>query len=271
MRQTAIERCWIAGVPVDLIGEMGILQLFEQTVITGNSIVLANVNLHGIYCALRYPAMLSLLMRQDAVVHIDGTPVVWLLKALGCSLPANSRNGHIDLIPKMLEICAKRNWRVVVVGSDHTGAATNERVMNQLFPNLKIKAFDGYFDIEDVSSQSRQSHLLRSISEYRPNLMLVGMGMPRQEIWINSIKDLIDVPVIMPVGGFTDYFTGRAKMPPRFLGPLGLEWLFRLLSEPRRLAHRYLVEPFIMLHLMARATQAGARWGTTAETSEFGS
>ena len=254
-------RVWLAGLPLDLLGEADILRLFGSAVAADDRVVLANLNLHGLYAALTTPEMSALLKAPDSLVHIDGMPIVWMARLSGAKLPERARNAHIDLIPKMLANCAAAGWRVAIVGSDAEGARENEDALARLAPGLQIKAFDGYFDMNDSRPGSRQSEIIAAIRAFRPALLLVGMGMPRQERWIAAVRDQLDVPVIMPVGGFADYFAGRTRTAPRFLGPLGLEWLYRLFHDPRRLAFRYLVEPILLLGLLVRETARGAAWG----------
>jgi len=81
------------------------------------------------------------------------------------------------------------------------------------------------------------------------------MGMPRQEEWIAANSHRLSANLIMPVGGLMDYLTGRTSTPPRMLGRLGLEWAWRLASEPRRLAFRYLVEPCLLLAARRKCRQ----------------
>lgn len=254
-------RVWLAGVPVDCIGEDEVLTLFERTVRRGDRIVLANLNLHGWYAALTTPVMLDLLKARDSVVHIDGTPILWIARLLGARVSAKARNGHIDLIPKMLRQCAGMGLPIAIVGADEAGAEVNRKVLEAMAPGLQVLSFSGYFDMDDHGSSSYQTQIIDKLREHRPALLLVGMDMPRQEKWIAQIKDKVDVNVIMPVGGFADYFAGRTRIPPRFLGVLGLEWLFRLVHDPRRLAFRYLVEPLFLAVLLVQLTLKRSRWG----------
>jgi N-acetylglucosaminyldiphosphoundecaprenol N-acetyl-beta-D-mannosaminyltransferase len=81
---------------------------------------------------------------------------------------------------------------------------------------------------------------------------MVGMGMPRQELWIEANLDAIQAKIILATGAVLDYVAGVIPTPPRWSGPLGLEWAFRLAAEPRRLASRYLIEPWTLLRVIAR-------------------
>lgn len=254
-------RFWIAGIPVDVLSEREIVTLLERTVERRERIVLANANLHGLHEALGDRVMLALLQAPDTVVHIDGMPILWAARLARVPVPDQARNTHIDLIPKMLARCAANGWPVAIVGGDPALAKDNERVLGDLVPGLNVTAFDGYFDLADDGPGSKQAGMIEALNALRPALLLVGMGMPRQERWIAANRARLNAAMIMPVGGFADYFAGRTKMPPRIFGRIGAEWLFRLVADPRRLAFRYLVEPALMSGRIARATLKGARWG----------
>jgi N-acetylglucosaminyldiphosphoundecaprenol N-acetyl-beta-D-mannosaminyltransferase len=263
------KRVWLAGVPVDPLTQQDILDLFRNSVAGNESRILANVNLHGMYEFFRHPRMRELLLHPESLVHIDGTPILWLCNLLGTKLTQSSRNAHIDLIPPMLKICAENDWAVVLVGSDVAGAKRNQSTFTQMFPNLKLHCFDGYFDSEDQSLNSKSSQLVKHISKLEPALLLVGMGMPRQEIWLLENRMNFNANLMMPVGGFADYFAGRTKMPPRMLGKFSLEWLYRLATNPRRLGFRYLIEPFLLLGLLMKQTLSGAKWGKNYPANEY--
>jgi N-acetylglucosaminyldiphosphoundecaprenol N-acetyl-beta-D-mannosaminyltransferase len=110
---------------------------------------------------------------------------------------------------------------------------------------LKIEVNDGYFDAGPGSHENEA--LLARINGYLPDLLMVGMGMPRQEFWIQENVRRLKTHVILPSGAAIDYIAGAVPTPPRWAGLLGLEWAFRLISEPRRLAGRYVIEPWSIL------------------------
>jgi N-acetylglucosaminyldiphosphoundecaprenol N-acetyl-beta-D-mannosaminyltransferase len=208
--------------------------------------------------------MARLLTDPATLVHIDGTPLLWLARLFISEVPWSVRNAHIDLLPKMLSVCAERGWPVCIVASDVAGALENRRTLEALHPKLILNTYEGYFE-EDKPGEAREKEILESIRGSGAKLLLVGRGMPKQEEWIVAVKDQLNVPMIMPIGGFTDYVTGRSKTPPRFLGPSGLEWAYRLVHDPRRLAFRYLLEPLLLLGLILRASLHRAAWGRCAE------
>lgn len=125
--------------------------------------------------------------------------------------------------------------------------------MNKLraqWPGLQIEGRHGYFN-KAVRSLDNLD-VLTEIAQYQPDLLMVGMGMPVQEEWI--VENLAHLPIstVVACGALMDYVAGVVPTAPRWLGPVGLEWAFRLTAEPRRLARRYLVEPWSILQLVRK-------------------
>lgn len=255
------KRYYLADRPVDPHTSQELATMFDQLVAANQMRVLANLNLHGLYCSFKSTAMKQLLLDRHTIVHIDGTPIRWLCNLFGARLSPDYRTAHIDLIPKLMKNCARNDLRVFLVGSSEAGAAENAVAFRSLVPGLNITCRHGFFDPANNSEGTVAAQLVDEINATKTNLLLVGLGMPAQEEWIMAIKDRVKVNMIMPVGGFADYYAGRTRIPPRILGRLGLEWLFRLIEQPRRLAFRYLVEPFLLLSLLLQNAFNGGKWG----------
>jgi len=105
----------------------------------------------------------------------------------------------------------------------------------------------GYFDKSDGSEENQS--VLKVVRKFKPNILIVGMGIPCQELWILNNYDLIGANVILNVGSTIEYFTGNQPTPPRIAEKLGLEWLFRLIRNPCRLWRRYLFEPWFIFRI----------------------
>ena len=115
--------------------------------------------------------------------------------------------------------------------------------------DLQIEVSNRYFDARRGSAENEA--LVQRINAYRPDLLMVGMGMPRQEFWTQENFARLDAHVILSSNGAAfDYLAGAVPTPPRWSGRIGLEWMFRLVNEPRRLFTRYLIEPWYILLLL---------------------
>jgi N-acetylglucosaminyldiphosphoundecaprenol N-acetyl-beta-D-mannosaminyltransferase len=111
-----------------------------------------------------------------------------------------------------------------------------------------MKVGHGYFDPAGEANES----VLEEIRRFAPEVVMIGMGMPRQEQWIADNINSLGSAVVLPCGAAIDYVAGEIPTPPRWAGRWGLEWLYRLLAEPGRLWKRYLVEPWFVLLLIGR-------------------
>jgi N-acetylglucosaminyldiphosphoundecaprenol N-acetyl-beta-D-mannosaminyltransferase len=225
-----------------------LIQLIADSVTAGRRHVIANQNLHGAYLHFRDTAFRDLHAR--AAVHIDGMPIVWLARLAGHRLTSAHRLTYLDLMRSVLATAAARRWNVFYLGGEPTVLELGLQRLRRSYPALIIGGHHGFFDQHPASNESLA--VVAQINAVRPNLLVIGMGMPRQEHWLLHHLDRLDVNCVLLAGAYLDYVAGRQATPPRWLGPIGLEWLYRLLADPRRLWRRYLLEPWVVLWYLAR-------------------
>ena len=177
-----------------------------------------------------------------------------LARRLGGPLRRENRVTYVEWLDRLLNMAVNSGWRIFYLGSKPGVADRGAALLRGRFPALQIATAQGYFDCRRESPENHS--VLKKIYEYRPHMLLVGMGMPRQESWILDNRDLINATIVMPVGALIDYVAGEIFIPPRWSGRVGLEWLFRLLSQPSHLWRRYLIEPWFLLGLVVAETFA---------------
>jgi N-acetylglucosaminyldiphosphoundecaprenol N-acetyl-beta-D-mannosaminyltransferase len=220
--------------------------------------IIANHNLHSVYL-YHHDAAARAFYATAAYVHIDGMPLVFFGRLLGLPLGRQHRLTPLDWIRPLSAEAARRGWRMFYLGSKPGVAEKGAAILRREFPGLQLDAAHGYFDPRPDSEENRA--VGEAINRCRPHLLMVGMGMPRQERWI--LENVAELPAnaIFNVGALMDYIAGEVPTPPRWMGRAGLEWLFRLLSQPRHLWRRYLVEPWFVLRLfvsdLARRSGSG--------------
>lgn len=218
----------------------------ERAVASGARRVLANHNLHSVYLFHHDPAMRRFYERADRV-HFDGMPLVWMARRLGYALEPRHRVTYVDWIGELAQRAAASGWRLFYLGGREGIAANAAERLRRRAPGLQIETRPGFFDAAPGSPENLA--VLAAIRDFAPHVLLVGMGMPRQERWILDNLERLEANVLLNAGACFDYVAGAARTPPRWAGRIGLEWLFRLAREPRRLARRYLVEPWFILRL----------------------
>jgi N-acetylglucosaminyldiphosphoundecaprenol N-acetyl-beta-D-mannosaminyltransferase len=215
--------------------------------------IIANHNLHSLYLYHHDIKMQSFYANAD-YTHIDGMPLVLLGRLLGLALKREHRVTYADWIWSLMEESAKHGWRIFYLGSSPGIAEQGAILLCKKFPGLQIAVADGYFDVRPNSEENRNR--IAAINSYQPQILMVGMGMPRQEHWILDNLDQLQVNAILPSGACIDYVAGAIPTPPRWMGRMGLEWAYRLFSEPRRLWKRYLLEPLFVIKLFLKECQA---------------
>jgi N-acetylglucosaminyldiphosphoundecaprenol N-acetyl-beta-D-mannosaminyltransferase len=241
------------GVRVDGLTTATLYRAIAEAVESGPRTVIGNHNLHSIYLYHRDAKMRRFYARAR-YVFIDGIPLIWLGRLLGYPLRRKHRMTSIDWLRPMLPMAVMRGWRLFLLGSEPGVAERAAAMLRSEFPGLAIEAMHGYFDLRP-GSESGEAVVAR-IAAYRPAILCVGMGMPRQEQWIEDHIERLDARVVLNLGGFMELMTGELPLPPRWISRLGLEWLVRLISRPRRVWRRYLVEPWYLLPLLARDVRA---------------
>jgi N-acetylglucosaminyldiphosphoundecaprenol N-acetyl-beta-D-mannosaminyltransferase len=167
----------------------------------------------------------------------DGMPLVWVAPWLGCRLP--ERVAGSDLLLPLLELAAQRGWRVYLLGGA-PGVAEKVAAILRDRMGVTVAGWDDARIERDGSDPTGRS-VVRA-SEAKADLILVALGPPKQELWIDRSFDTIRPAVAVGVGASLDFLAGTYRRAPSWMARSGLEWLFRLWQEPRRLWRRYLVE-----------------------------
>ena len=237
----------VLGVEVTPIIPSELHQIVQDAVTATGRIVIAHHNLHSVY-VFHHDDRMRALYRLATWIYLDGMPLVWAGRLLGLQFRREHRMTSVDLLPPLLNRATQQHWRIFYLGSTARTARDGVEALRARWPNLRIEAADGFFDPVGPANEER----IRSINQFAPHLLLVGMGMPRQERWVLDNWERLNANVVWTVGACLDYFAGTIPTPPRWMGRVGLEWAFRLGSEPRRLWRRYLLEPLYVLALVPR-------------------
>ncbi len=213
-------------------------------------LLVLNHNIHSLALHERDLAFANLYQRAD-VIFIDGMPVVGIAKLCGDNVVAAHRVGVLDWIWPFFAEAERNGWVVTHVGSSAPTLEMARKEIMRRHPRLRLKLIPGYFD---HAPSSKGTHaVIDEIHGCETDVLLLGLGMPLQERWLDGTLSRLAVPTIVTVGGIFGYLGGDRPTAPRWMGQLGVEWLYRLATEPRRLAYRYLVEPWALVRPVLRS------------------
>ncbi len=175
----------------------------------------------------------------------DGSGVRWGSALLGTPLTYNL-NGT-DLVPALCKAGAKDGLSLYLLGANPGVAAEAAANLQQDHPGIVITGTrNGYFADDQIDD------VLAEIREANPHILLVAMGVPRQEVWIDKHADKLPNITCMGVGGLFDFLSKRAVRAPLFMRKIGFEWLWRMSMEPRRLWKRYVIGNLVFTRLVVR-------------------
>lgn len=183
---------------------------------------------------------------QDAsLVVADGIGVVWASRVSGKSLP--ERIPGIDLADGVLDVCAREGWRVVFVGAEPGVAQAAAERLSKKYEGLRVVGVHhGYFNDEEGETVAKQ------VGAAEADVVLVAMGVPKQEIWIATYRTVLRAKLFIGIGGALDVFAGKVQRAPVLWQKFGLEWAYRLMRQPRRARRMTAIPRFILWVLWHR-------------------
>ncbi len=224
-------------------------------------------NLHSLYFYLRNFQLRALF--DQATLMVDGMPIVALLRLAGQPAVREQRVTWVDFIWPLLECCQTQRYRVFYFGAPPGVLEAGLERIRARCPQLEVTGHHGYIDMSSGSPDSRR--LVEAMNTFQTDVCIVGLGTPRQEQWVHEYRSQMQVHVVLTAGACIEYLAGAVQTPPRWMGRWGLEWAFRLGENPRRFAHRYLLEPWVVLALLVRNSLRSSAAERGASRADHGS
>jgi N-acetylglucosaminyldiphosphoundecaprenol N-acetyl-beta-D-mannosaminyltransferase len=229
------------GVEMDLVRPEEVMHHVAHAVAAGERYCVANYNLHGVHLAHRNPDYAQFCEAAD-LIEVDSTPIIFFTRLLGLHSRPFHRCTYLDWREHFWSLANREGWRIFYLGGAPGVPETAAEGLVRRYPGVVIKTRHGYFDAAPGSADNAE--ILAEIAAFRPQILFVGMGMPRQEAWLVRHAPQIAPCVTFSVGAAFDYEAGVQCAAPRWMGRAGVEWLYRLARDPRRLFGRYLIEPW---------------------------
>lgn len=177
--------------------------------------------------------------RDADLILTDGKPLIWISKWYGT--PIKEKISGSDLFPKVCKLAAKRGYRMFFLGAAEGVAAKAAENLTKKYEGLQVVGtYSPPFGFE--KDEEEMAKIKQMIKESDPHILIVGLGCPKQELFMYHHRDELGVPISFGLGASLDFEAGNIKRAPRWMADHGLEWLFRITQDPKRLAKRYLVD-----------------------------
>jgi N-acetylglucosaminyldiphosphoundecaprenol N-acetyl-beta-D-mannosaminyltransferase len=237
-------RVTLFGLPVDILSYDETIERILAAIANGQRCQHVALNVAKLVKA-RTDAELDRDVRMSDVVGIDGMGIVYALQLLGHRVA--ERVAGADLFESLMAECAARGLRPYLLGATPEVLASAKRKLAERYPNLVLAgSHHGYFKPEQENSVC---DLIRASGAH---CLFIAMPTPHKERFMARYRDSLGVPFVMGVGGTLDVIAGHVKRAPALVQSLGLEWAYRMMQEPRRLAARYLRTNLIFAVLLGR-------------------
>jgi N-acetylglucosaminyldiphosphoundecaprenol N-acetyl-beta-D-mannosaminyltransferase len=242
-------RALLCGVPLDRLS-------FEQVVDKLISRICSNLN--PVYVVT--PNVQHVVMFQQdrefqkvydqAFLSVpDGVPLLWAARLM--NTPLKGRVNGTDLVDELCKVSAQKKFKVFFLGGRPKAANKAASIMRQKYSQLEI--VDTYcppYNFEQNRAEITKT--VQIIKTAKPDILFVGLGAPKQEKWMRTFHHQLEVPVSIGIGGSFELLSGMVNRAPKWMQQSGLEWLFRLMAEPRRLWKRYLISNTVFVWLIIK-------------------
>lgn len=243
----AVESIRILGVRVDVLAAEAAAERIESLVASGGRHLVATVNPEFIMRARR-DRTFQRVLESASLCLADGAGVTWAARRIGRPLP--ERIAGSDLVPLIARRAATRGLRLYLLGAAEGVAEEAAERLRQLAPGVVIAGCHA-----GASGPEGDEDSLALVNAARPDILLIAYGAPRQELWYDRNRERVAAPVAIGVGGAFDYLSGRVSRAPTWMRSAGLEWLYRLLRQPRRAGRMVALPLYVLAVIRAGGTR----------------
>lgn len=240
------------GVPIDRIDCQEALKRLDRFVQERKANYIITPDTLAILRARKDKQYLNIVQKANLVTP-DGSGILWATAFLDA--PLIERITGIDMINHICKLAIEKNYKLYLLGAEPDVVRKAAKNLKEIFPGISIVGFHhGYFDNNDskIGINELENDIIKDIIDKNPDFLLVGMGVPKQEMWIFKNKDKLGVPVCIGVGGSFDVLSGKIKRAPIWMQKHGMEWMFRLIREPKRIKRIIYLPYFVWLILLGK-------------------
>ncbi len=241
-----MNRVDILGVPIDNVDMVGALERVQELLDNGGTKAIYTPNSEMVVNATKDKGFMNILRAGELVVP-DGIGIILASRIYGT--PLTERVAGFDLMSRMLGVLNENKRGIFLFGSKPGIAEEAAKNIMRDYPDISVRGTrDGYFKHRDISG------IIEQINSSGAEVLFVALGSPKQEKWIADYRDRLKVSIAMGVGGSLDVLAGKAVRAPAFFRKAGLEWFYRLITQPWRLIRMTALPVFVFKVLLDKAT-----------------
>jgi len=224
-----------------------LLDAITSSCLSERQIVVSSYNIHSFNLSMQLPWLYEFQQSADITIN-DSMGLLQAMRLLGLPLPREYRVSYTMLMPHLLETCNRHGLSLFLLGGKPSVLEAALQRVHLSYPNIPLQGHHGYFSLSDPPTNAR---IVEQIHRHRTRILIVSMGVPRQEQWVREQRDRLSVNTILSSGGAAiDRLAGIVADCPVWLSNSGLEWFYRMCKEPGRLSMRYLLgNPAFALHI----------------------
>lgn len=231
------DRVEILGVEVDAVTMREAVECVENLIDARRASIVATANAEMLLRAT-HDAELKKILNAAALVVPDGAGTVWAAHHLGKEMP--ERVAGFDLVQELLKIAPSKGQKIFFFGSAPGVAEKAKSKAEELYSGIQIVGVrNGFFTVAD------EQEIISQIKKAQPDILLVALGVPKQEKWLAEHREILNVPVSIGVGGTLDVMAGVVKRAPLWMQKAKLEWLFRAMLQPSRAGRLIALPKFV--------------------------
>jgi N-acetylglucosaminyldiphosphoundecaprenol N-acetyl-beta-D-mannosaminyltransferase len=230
------------GIKISLLDRGGVTDKILEFALAGRNKFITYLNAHCVNTYFSDSDYKEVLQKAD-FVYAGGQGVVWALRFLGVNLP--ERVNILDFFDRLSEKLKEKKTAIYLLGGKPEAVKKAGNDLKKKGLNV-VGARHGFFD------EQEEACIIREINELKPDILMVGMGIPKQEKWISDHLDQLQVNLCWAVGGVFRIFSGELKSAPGWISDCGLEWLYLGFQDFKRLFGRYLLGNFIFVFNVLR-------------------
>ena len=236
------EELQIAKINISSTSENEVIRKVSSSIKNSKKLTITTPNPEIIVMAQRDKELRDALNASDIAIP-DGVGIQYAKKVYGISSNLARIRGR-EMMVKLLDKAGSKQWKVFLLGATKAVNARAVKKMKSKYVNVKVKGMAGPVLTKNLvkvttKDMDEEKKVMVAINRFKPDIVFVALGAPKQEKWIYRNKDKLSAKVLMVVGGALDTYVGKVKPPPQWMADVGLEWLWRLVKEPTRLFRIY--------------------------------